>query len=98
MLTTDPRDLYPAMTSPDDDRQRVERSYFRFLGVGIEFAVTIVALTVLGVWLDGRFNTSPLLTVVLLLFGLAAATWNLLRSVLGDRQPPHPPRKPGTRP
>lgn len=75
----------------DDDRRRVERSYLRFAGVGVEFAATIVVLTVLGIWLDGRLGTGPLFTIVLLLIGFAGATWNLVRTVLGpDRSPGEP--------
>ncbi|MBO0729067.1 MAG: AtpZ/AtpI family protein [Acidimicrobiaceae bacterium] len=91
--THDLRDLRYPVTSPHDDRRRVERSYFRFLGVGIEFATTIVILTVFGIWVDGRLSTAPLFTIVLLLLGFAAATWNLVRTVSRPDRPPNEPGK-----
>jgi F0F1-type ATP synthase assembly protein I len=92
--TNDLRDLRHPVTSPDDDHRRVERSYLRFAGVGIEFATTIVVLTVFGIWVDGRLHTSPLFTIVLLLLGFAAATWTLIRTVgAPDRQPKKPDKE-----
>lgn len=68
---------------PGDDRKRVERTYLRFAGVGVQFGLTIVLLTVFGIWLDGRLDTRPLFTVVLLLLSFVGGTWSLVRQVLG---------------
>ena len=68
---------------PEDDRKRVERKYLRFAGVGIQFALTILFLTLLGIWLDGRFGTGALFTIVLLLLGFVGGTWSLVQQVLG---------------
>lgn len=70
-------------TFPGEDRKRVERKYLRFAGVGVQFGLTIVLLTLSGIWLDGRLGTGPLFTVVLLLLGFVGATWSLVREVLG---------------
>lgn len=91
MTSADMRELHWAMASSGDDRRRVERSYFRFATTGVEFFVTLAALAFLGMWLDGRFHTSPVLTIVLTLVGFAAATWNLLRSVARLDPPRHDP-------
>jgi F0F1-type ATP synthase assembly protein I len=69
----------------------VERKYLRFAGVGVQFALTIVLLTLAGIWLDGRLDTGVLFTVVFLLLGFVGATWSLVRHVLG-------PGKPGSKP
>lgn len=82
-------------TFPGDDRRRVERKYLRSAGVGVQFALTILLLTLAGIWLDGRFDTGVLFTVVLLLLGFVGATWSLVRQVLGPtspRKPDHPDR------
>ena len=81
-----PPERKPA-TFPGDDQNRVERKYWRSAGVGIQYAFTIGLLTWLGIWLDGRFETGPLFTVVLLLLGFVGATWSLVRGVLGPNQP-----------
>jgi len=71
-------------TFPGDDRKRVERQYLRFAGVGVQYAATIVVLTLLGIWLDDRAGTAPLLLLVFLLLGFVGATWSLIRQVLGS--------------
>lgn len=74
-------------TFPGEDRNRVERKYLAFAGVGIQFALTILLLTLLGIWLDGRFGTGALFTVALLLVGFVGATWSLVAQVLGPKKP-----------
>jgi len=74
-------------TFPGEDKKRVERQYLRFAGVGVQFALTVVFLTLLGIWLDGRLGTGPLFVVVFLLLGFGGATWSLVQQVLGPRKP-----------
>ena len=50
--------------------------------MGVQFALTILLLTLLGIWLDGRFETGTLFTLVLLLLGFVGATYSLVRQVL----------------
>jgi F0F1-type ATP synthase assembly protein I len=77
-------------TYPGDDRRRVERSYLQFAGVGIQFAATILLLTLLGIWVDDKVGTAPLFTVALLLLGFVGATYSLIHSVLGPPKPGNP--------
>lgn len=74
-------------TFPGDDRKRVERKYLQFAGVGVQFALTILVLTLLGIWLDGQIDTGPLFTVVLMMLGFVGATWSLIRQVLAPDKP-----------
>ena len=75
-------------TFPGDDRKRVEQRYLRFAGVGVQYALTILVLTMAGIWLDNKFETSPLFLVVLLLVGFGGATWVLIREVLSEDTKP----------
>jgi len=70
-------------TFPGDDRKRVERQYLRFAGVGVQYGLTVLFLTLIGIWLDNRFGTAPLLLLVCLLVGFIGATFSLIRQVLG---------------
>ncbi len=65
----------------------MERKYLRFAGVGVQFALTILLLTLAGIWLDDRFDTGVLFTVVLLLLGFVGATFSLVKQVLGPGKP-----------
>jgi F0F1-type ATP synthase assembly protein I len=55
--------------------------------VGVQYALTILLLTLLGIWLDGRFGTGALFTILLLLLGFVGATWSLVKQVLGPDKP-----------
>jgi F0F1-type ATP synthase assembly protein I len=69
----------------------VERKYLRFAGVGVQFALTILLLTLAGIWADDRLGTGPLFTVVGLLLAFVGATYSLVKQVLG---PGNPGKKP----
>ena len=75
----------------DDHRKRVERQYLRFAGVGVQYAATILVVTLLGIWVDGRAGTGSLFTVVFLLLGFVGATWSLIQQVLGPNKPDKKP-------
>ena len=74
-------------TLPGDDRNRAERKYLRFAAVGIQYTLTILLLTLFGIWLDGRLGTGWLFTLVLLLLGFVGATLSLIHQVLGPDDP-----------
>lgn len=52
-----------------------------YLGLGLQLAATVVAMVFIGVWLDGKFNTTPYLTVVCSLLGIFAALYNFIKTV-----------------
>ena len=58
-----------------------DRRFYRILGTLSTVGITLVAATVigyfLGVFLDRFFGTSPWMTVIFLLFGIAAGFKNL---------------------
>ena len=74
-------------TFPGDDRKRVERQYLRFAGVGVQYALTILVLTLAGIWLDDKLGTAPLFLIVLLLLAFVGATLSLIHQVLGPDKP-----------
>ena len=85
-----PLERIPA-TFPGDDRKRVEQKYLRFAGVGVQYALTILVLTLAGIWLDNKFETSPLFLIICLLVAFVGATWSLVQQVLA----PDKKQKPG---
>lgn len=68
-----------------DDRPQPSRGWIRQLGVLSGVGLTLVISTVLGLWggyvLDGWLGTSPWLTLIGLLLGIAAGFVNLFRAV-----------------
>ena len=55
---------------------------FGLLGIGSYLATTIVGLTIVGHFLDGRFETEPVLTLVFLVLGLLAGFYGAYRQLM----------------
>ncbi len=61
-----------------------ELAYYSSLGLTV--AISIFIGLFFGVWLDGKFETSPVLTFVFLGFGIAAGFTNLVRAAKRSRK------------
>jgi ATP synthase protein I len=70
-----------------------DRKLWRTLGVLSTVGITLVAATVIGLyvglWLDKQFGTSPWLTAVFLFLGIAAGFRNLFHYVKRSMQNDH---------
>lgn len=53
-----------------------------YLGLGTQLAATIILMFFLGRWLDSKFDTEPILTVVFAFLGGAAGTYNFIKIAL----------------
>lgn len=58
------------------------KDYAPYIGLGLQLAVTVAAMTFLGLWLDGEFSTSPWLTVAFSFLGVFAALYNFIKAVV----------------
>ena len=58
------------------------RSVGPYLTLGIQLIITILACVFAGQWADGKFDTSPLLTLIGGLLGIAAGFYNFFKAVL----------------
>ena len=52
-----------------------------FAGVGIQFAVAIIAFLFAGQWLDNRIGTKPWFTIIGVFLGSGAAFYNMYRKI-----------------
>jgi ATP synthase protein I len=57
-----------------------------YSSLGLTVAGSIFIGLFFGVWLDGKFETSPVLTFVFLGFGIAAGFTNLVRAAKRSRK------------
>ncbi len=55
---------------------------FRLIGVGWYVGICIVLGVVGGRWLDGKFNTEPILVIVGLILGVIIAFYGVYRMIL----------------
>jgi len=59
----------------------VLREFGPYLTLGFQLAVAGALFLLIGIWLDGRFSTSPLWTLVGLAVGIAGGFIKFLRAV-----------------
>jgi len=53
-----------------------------YIGLGLQLAVTVTVMVFIGIWLDGKFETTPMLTIVCAFFGVFAGMYTFIKSVL----------------
>lgn len=53
-----------------------------YVGLGLQLAVTVTVMIFIGIWLDGYFETKPILTVVFAFLGVFAGMYTFIKSVL----------------
>ncbi len=54
--------------------------FFKYSGLGIEFATTILLFVFFGVFLDKKLNTLPLFTLLLTLVGFSSAVYLMYKT------------------
>jgi len=72
----------PNKSGKNDD---LDPGWMNYLGLGTQLAVTVVGMTFLGIWLDKKFNTEPVLTIVCAFLGITAGMYNFIKTALKSR-------------
>ncbi|GAA4046119.1 hypothetical protein GCM10022409_35240 [Hymenobacter glaciei] len=73
----------PMPTSPDPQPTGSDRrqAIMKYSGLAFQMLGIIGGSAWLGIWLDGRLNTGPWLTIGLLLLGVFVAVFQVIRSL-----------------
>jgi len=59
----------------------------RFAGLGVEFAAAVAGLTLLGYWIDRRYDSEPWGLLIGAGIGLVGGMYNMLREALSAVEP-----------
>jgi len=57
-----------------------------FAGIGLQFAVTVLAFVFAGMWLDRRLGTTPWLVVALTFLGTGGGMYRMYRRAMASAQ------------
>ena len=68
------------------ERRTATPSAGEYAGVGLQFAVTIVAFMFAGMWLDRTLGTSPWLLILLVFAGAAAGFYSIYRKLMNAQR------------
>jgi ATP synthase protein I len=70
----------------EPDKIKGANSFYKdvgpYVGLGLQLAVTVTVMVFIGIWLDGQFETKPVLTIVCAFFGVFAGMYTFIKSVL----------------
>jgi len=73
---------------PDPDKlKNVNKIYSEvgpYLSLGLQLAITVTVMVFLGIWLDEKFDLSPVLTIVFAMLGVSAGMYNFIKSVINS--------------
>ncbi|MBU1100635.1 MAG: AtpZ/AtpI family protein [Bacteroidetes bacterium] len=53
-----------------------------YMGLGTQLAISIIALFFLGYWLDSKFNSLPIFTIIFSFIGGFGGIYNFIKSVI----------------
>ncbi|MFC2094120.1 AtpZ/AtpI family protein [Bacteroidota bacterium] len=73
------------MKTDQDKLNKVSKIYREvgpYLGLGMQLAITVTAMVFIGIWLDEKFELSPVLTIVFSMLGIFAGMYNFIKSVI----------------
>jgi F0F1-type ATP synthase assembly protein I len=62
------------------DRERP--TWLRFSGIGVEFAGVVIGFTLIGLWIDRKYDKSPWGVLIGSSLGLIGGMYNLIRESL----------------
>lgn len=65
-----------------DNYNKIIREIAPYMGLGLQLAATVTIMVFLGIWLDKKFDTNPLLTIICSFLGVSAALYNFIKSVI----------------
>ena len=71
---------------PDPDKIKQGSNFYKeiapYVGLGLQLAVTVTVMVFIGVWLDGKFESTPVLTIIFSFLGVFAGLYTFIKSVL----------------
>lgn len=53
-----------------------------YLGLGLQLALTVTIMVFVGIWLDDKFNSKPIITIICSVFGIFAGMYNFIKTVI----------------
>ncbi len=71
--------------NPDEQNDNSNHGWIVYLGLGSQLAITVTGMAFLGYWLDKKYNTEPLLTVICSFLGITVGLYNFIKTVLKSK-------------
>jgi len=66
----------------DEGLSKIYREIGPYVGLGLQLALTVGLMVFIGIWLDGKFKTTPILTVIFAFLGVFIGMYPSFKTVL----------------
>ena len=63
---------------------KIYREVGPYLGLGMQLTITVTVMVFVGIWLDEKFDLSPVFTIVFASIGVSAGLYNFIKSVINS--------------
>ena len=60
----------------------LDTEVIKYLGLGTQLAATVAVMVFIGYWLDSKFDTKPILTLVFSFLGVIVGMYQFLKTVI----------------
>lgn len=70
------------MKKDKSDRAKIIKEMSPYITLGLDFALTVLLLSLLGYWLDNKYDTSPIWVLICSLSGIVVAFYKFFKVVL----------------
>ena len=70
------------MNKDKQNKAKIIQELSPYMTLGLDFAITISLFALLGYWLDGKNDSSPLWILILSLFGIVVSFYKFFKVVL----------------
>lgn len=73
------------MSEENKDKPEGRAELWNYAGLGLQLAVTVTIMVFVGIWLDNKFESSPLWLIVCSFFGVFAGLYHFIKTVLRSK-------------
>ncbi len=74
------------MKKDKSDRAKIIKEMSPYITLGLDFALTVLLLSLLGYWLDNKYDTSPMWVLICSLFGIVVAFYKFFKVVMKKKK------------
>ncbi len=66
----------------EDSNSFLNPEIIKYLGLGTQLAATVAVMVFFGYWLDSKFNSKPILTIVFSILGVVVGMYQFIKTVI----------------
>ena len=74
------------MKKSNDNLYKTYKEIGPYLGLGFQLAATVLIFLFIGDWLDKKYNSSPIFTLIFAILGISIGLYSVIKTIIGLEQ------------